>query len=249
MSAQVSVGHMFLRRILLRSAHGVAAALRPVGQSTTLAATVENRGHSVAYVMTEKPCGWRIVIVNDDLAVPASTKAGRLLKAAHSALETRPNLRYVPLEPGKSVATKISLRKYFLLVPGKYFVQVTRPVGFGTGDQPSKLVWIACGPIELTISANGKITWRTRDVKWPVPPPRKIPPGPRVEFAELPQTGPIAALAGEALAGAPGTFFLFSGTQSPLPAPTGTDLSALPQWDNNVFPAWNDPQWSVVQAP
>jgi len=192
--AALSDAEMGPIRPLPRSTHGLVARLAPKKSGLAVEAEIANTGSAVATLSSGPTGGWRLRVF--------SVVDGRLEKAPLTTAGHKMNMisregwtnSTVVIRPGKTKVKDLRLRNYFAIkAPGRYIMQATTQWINITGRR--YFVRLGTNLLGFTLNRAGKITWQTRNVTWPEPIPRKIPPTPQLHSWEIPRTGPVAALA------------------------------------------------------
>ncbi len=173
------------------SIYGVTARLTPGKSGANIKAMLQNAGTSKAYVLSGPGSGWRLQVFSIAVGRKAPwTEAGQKMD-----IESRmgPSAPQIFLNRAHPQIKTFQLRRYFVIrPPGKYIIRATRWVGV---EGKKQLILMGTNLLELDIDRDGQVSWKTRNVAFPRPIPRKIPPVPTVSLSQIPKTGPIAALA------------------------------------------------------
>ncbi|MGC9261616.1 MAG: hypothetical protein ACP5I8_16250 [Phycisphaerae bacterium] len=198
--AQATPTNAVLRARMLRpiyapqSEDGLVVQLAPGKSGVAVLAKITNTGDTVASLSNGPASGWTLGVYK--------VVGGRAEKALRTVVGHEMNMAAcggmvnstLAIPPGKTREMELRLRKYFVIsLPGVYIVRAITQwcsvVGSGA------YVRLGTNLIGFTLNPKGKIAWQTRNVTWPKPKPRKVPPGPVLQSSQIPKTGPVAALA------------------------------------------------------
>ncbi len=188
-----SIGDVGPIRPPVESVSGITARLIPGASGVLVKAQLVDAGAAKAYVLQGPGSGWTLRAFK--------IKGGRLLttprtpKGRHMQVD-----RNMGMSPPATIITSrvvgvesFPLPQYFVFsAPGKYIVSASRWIGIRGRKQ---WVRLTTNLLELTLDRAGKATWKTRNVHWPKPVPRKVPPASRLQSSEIPKSCPVAPLA------------------------------------------------------